>query len=53
MVKQVLKMLVETLTSEFGKGFDLRNLRNTRQFYQTFPIRSAVGTELSWTHYRT
>lgn len=53
MVKQVLKMLVETLTSEFGKGFDLRNLRNTRQFYQTFPIRSAVRTELSWTHYRT
>ncbi len=52
-VKQVLKTLVETLTSEFSKGFDLRNLRNTRQFYQTFPIRSAVRTELSWTHYRT
>ena len=23
-----------------------------RSFYQTFPIRNAVRTELSWTHYR-
>jgi predicted nuclease of restriction endonuclease-like (RecB) superfamily len=50
--KQVLKQLAITLTSEFGKGFDLRNLRNMRQFYQTFPIRNALRTELSWTHYR-
>ena len=51
--KQVLKELAGTLTSEFGKGFDLRNLRNMRQFYQTFPIRNALRTELSWSHYRT
>ena len=23
-----------------------------RMFYQAFPIRNAVRTELSWTHYR-
>ncbi|TDX22940.1 putative nuclease of restriction endonuclease-like (RecB) superfamily [Modicisalibacter xianhensis] len=50
--KQQLQGLSETLTAEFGKGFDVRNLRNMRAFYQTFPIRNAVRTELSWTHYR-
>ena len=51
--KQVLKSLATSLAAEFGKGFDLRNLRNMRQFYLVFPIRNAVRTELSWTHYRT
>ena len=51
--KHVLKQLSESLTREFGKGFDIRNLRNMRQFYLTFPNRNAVRTELSWTHYRT
>ncbi|WP_281441788.1 DUF1016 N-terminal domain-containing protein [Halomonas sp. M1] len=35
------------------KSFDVRNLRNIRQFYQSFPKRNAVRTELSWVHYRT
>lgn len=51
--KQVLKSLSDSLTDEFGKGFDIRNLRNMRQFYLAFPIRNALRTELSWTHYRT
>ncbi len=51
--KQVLKQLSKVLTTEFGKGFDLTNLRKMRQFYLTFPIRDALRTELSWTHYRT
>lgn len=51
--KAVLKTLSTSLTAEFGKGFDVRNLRNMRLFYQMFPIRNAVRTELSWTHYRT
>ncbi|WP_122034561.1 YhcG family protein [Aliivibrio sp. EL58] len=50
--KGTLKALSLSLTKEFGKGFDVRNLRNMRSFYQTFPIRNAVRTELSWTHYR-
>jgi predicted nuclease of restriction endonuclease-like (RecB) superfamily len=40
------------LTHEFGKGFDDRNLRHMRAFYQSFPIWDAVRSELSWTHYR-
>ncbi|SHO57047.1 PDDEXK nuclease domain-containing protein [Vibrio quintilis] len=51
--KAVLKSLSQALTKEFGKGFDVRNLRNMRSFYLAFPIRNAVRTELSWTHYRT
>ena len=51
--KQVLKSLSASLTVEFGKGFDVRNLRNMRSFYLAFPIRNALRTELSWTHYRT
>ncbi len=48
-----LKQLSEVLSAEFGKGFDIGNLRNMRQFYLAYPIRDAVRSELSWTHYRT
>lgn len=51
--KQLLQYLSEKLTGEFGKGFNVRNLRNMRQFYLTFPKRNALRTELSWTHYRS
>ena len=50
--KRLLPMLAEQLTREFGKGFDERNLRHMRAFYQSFPIWDAVRSELSWTHYR-
>ena len=50
--KGLLKYLSLKLTEEFGKGFTVSNLRNMRQFYQTFPIRYALRSELSWTHYR-
>ena len=48
----LLKNLSKQLTLEFGKGFDESNLRNMRMFFNTFPIRDALRTELSWTHYR-
>lgn len=50
--KQQLQQLSEQLTREYGKGFDVTNLRTMRRFYQSFPIRDAVRLELSWTHYR-
>jgi predicted nuclease of restriction endonuclease-like (RecB) superfamily len=50
--KKQLEQISKTLSEEFGKGFDARNLRNMRQFYLTFPIWNAVSTKLSWTHYR-
>ena len=50
--KKQLEQIAETLTKEFGKGFDVRNLRYMRQFYQAFPIVNTVRSELSWSHYR-
>ncbi|HCS45366.1 MAG TPA: DUF1016 domain-containing protein [Pseudomonas sp.] len=50
--KRLLPTLAKVLTTDFGKGFDERNLRYMRDFYQTFPIWNAVRSELSWTHYR-
>lgn len=50
--KQQLQQLSKRLTDEFGKGFDARNLRNMRMFYQQNPIWNAVRSKLSWTHHR-
>jgi predicted nuclease of restriction endonuclease-like (RecB) superfamily len=50
--KRLLAELAIALTTEFGKGFDERNLRNMRAFFQNFPNWNAVRSELSWTHYR-
>ncbi|MDP3842802.1 MAG: PDDEXK nuclease domain-containing protein [Oxalobacteraceae bacterium] len=50
--KQQLQQIAERLTAEFGKGFDLSNLRRMRSFYSTFPIQGTLRPELSWSHYR-
>lgn len=48
---QQLKRLSQRLQAEFGKGFDVTNLRNMRRFYLAFPIRETLSLELSWSHY--
>jgi len=51
----LIKQLSKSLSTDFGKGFSIANLRNFRQFYQTFPDVGkgyALRSELSWTHYR-
>ncbi len=48
----LLQRLSQELSDEFGKGFNLTNLKYIRQFYLAFPIRHALRGELSWTHYR-
>ena len=49
---RLIPKLAESLTGEFGRGFDASNLRYMRLFYLAFPIRDALRHELSWTHYR-
>ncbi len=44
--------LSKQMTTDFGKGFTVANLKNMRQFYLTFPKSYALRSELSWTHYR-
>ena len=48
----LLKELSSQLTKDFGNGFDERELRRMRQFYNVFPIWDSVCPELSWSHYR-
>ena len=50
--KKILKELAAKLTKDFGKGFDERELRKMRQFYQTFQKRDTLRPELTWSHYR-
>ena len=53
--ESLLEELSKSLTSEFGRGFSLANLRNFRQFYLTYPekgIRYTLCSELSWSHNR-
>lgn len=53
--QQLIKLLSEELTAEFGKGFSARNLNYYRQFYLLFPnfeIVNACVHNLSWTHIR-
>lgn len=51
--KQQLQYLSRQLTDQFGKGFDVTNLRNMRRFYLAFPNRETLSLELSWSHYNT
>lgn len=49
---RLLAELSKQMTTDFGKGFTVANLKNMRQFYLTFPKSYALRSELSWTHYR-
>ena len=48
----LIETLAEKLVSEFGKGFNMRNLFYMKRFYMAFPIVNALRSLLSWTHYR-
>jgi DUF1016 N-terminal domain len=50
--KKQLELLSSRLSEEFGKGFDVSNLRRMRKFYINFPIQGTLCPELSWSHYR-
>jgi len=41
----VLDDLSRRLTADFGRGFDVTNLRKMRQFYRMFEIRDAARLE--------
>lgn len=49
--KGVLKGVSERLTAEFGKGYSVRNLQQTKRFYDLFPNANALRSHLTWTHY--
>lgn len=49
--KKQLEQISNALSGEFGKGFDVTNLRNMRRFYLAFPIQETLSLKLSWSHY--
>lgn len=46
-----LKQLSEKLSTEFGSGFTVTNLKLMRQFYLAFPIGHALRDEFRLFHY--
>ena len=48
----LIKNLAKEITPEFGSGFGVRQLERARQFYRTYPITSALRTQLNWSQYR-
>jgi DUF1016 N-terminal domain len=50
--KYLIAELAERLTSDFGKGYEKRNLFYMKQFYLAYPIVNALRSQLTWTHYR-
>lgn len=49
----LIKSLAQQLQPEFGSGFSARQLERYRQFYRTFPIASALRTQLNWMQYKS
>lgn len=51
---QLMRSLGEKLTGEFGRGFEVQNLRRMVQFSQAFPDLAIVASlmrQLTWTHF--
>ncbi|MFZ7240716.1 PDDEXK nuclease domain-containing protein [Avibacterium avium] len=49
----LIKSLAQQLQPKFGSGFSARQVERYRQFYRTFPIASALRTQLNWTQYKS
>lgn len=48
----LLQNIAMEIEKEFGSGFSVRQLERARQFYRTYPIASAVRSQLNWYQYR-
>ena len=53
--EKIMTDLGRSLSVEYGRGFNVRNLHRMVRFAETFPdeqIVTAPRTQLSWTHFR-
>ena len=48
----LIKNLANYLIPEYGSGFSVRTLEQSRQFYRIYPIANALRSQLNWTQYR-
>ena len=49
----IVKNLAKDLEIEYGSGFGVRQLEQSRQFYRTYPIANALRSQLNWYQYRS
>jgi predicted nuclease of restriction endonuclease-like (RecB) superfamily len=47
----LLEYLSKKLSSDFGRGFSVTNLKYMRMFYKAFQNRQTLSDQLSWSHY--
>lgn len=50
--KYIIRNLSKELQPEFGSGFGVRQLEQSRQFYLEYPIANALRSQFNWTQYR-
>lgn len=48
----LIKNLAKRLEPEFGSGFRVRQLEQSRQFYRTYPNANTLRSQLNWSQYR-
>ena len=48
----LIKGLSQQILPEFGSGFSVRVLEQSRQFYRTYPIANGIRSQLNWSQYR-
>lgn len=48
----LIQNLSKELEPQFGSGFSVRQLERSRQFYRTYPIASALRTQLNWSQFK-
>ncbi|MBR4519770.1 MAG: hypothetical protein IKO65_12295, partial [Victivallales bacterium] len=45
---RLIRGLAERLEPEYGSGFGVRQLEQSRQFYRVYPIANALRSQLNW-----
>lgn len=53
--KMIVATISRQLTNEYGKGWEVKNVRRMVQFYEKFPdsqIVAALWRQLSWSHFK-
>ena len=47
----IITILSQMLTTNYGNGFSKRNLERMRKYYLTFPNYNLINLHLNWSHY--
>lgn len=48
----LIKNLAQRLEPEYGSGFGVRQLEQSRKFYRIYPIANTLRSQLNWSQYR-